>query len=374
MAGREKEAVEHLRRVDPEREAPDSYYFSALGLSLRQMGRFAESIEAFESALKLNPDDPPVVVATAVTGLLAGDRSKSNLYSKMARHMGYGEELDRLTELANAAIAMMPPLDIQKGEELDMAALNAAIGRNPNSPSAYLSRALAFYKREDDSRAISDLDEVIRLAPSNSDAYLLRGIVHGHLNNYGGVISDVTRAILLGANNAMAHFYRGVAYGEQRELALAIADFDEAIRLEPKNVDARRYRGDCQRYNGEYDLAIVDYDHALQLDSEHGPSYLGRGKAYREKLDFDRAIADYGAALRLVHDVHDKSSVYRFRGFCYAAMWELALANADFNSAVETDPTSAEAYQVRGVTREMMGDPEGATEDFRRAKELGYED
>ena len=96
--------------------------------------------------------------------------------------------------------------------------------------------------------------------------------------------------------------------------------------------------------------------------------------AYRQKLDFDRAIVDYGAALRLVHDVHDKSLVYRFRGYCYAAMGELALANAEFNSAIETDSTSAEAHQVRGVTREMMGDAEGAAEDFRLAKELGYED
>ena len=182
-AGRGKEAVEHLRSVSPERGPLDSYYYQAMAVALRQMGSFAESIEAFESALKLNPDDPPVVVATAVTGLLAGDRSKLNLYSKMARHMGFAEELDWDSELANAAIAVMPPLDIKKGKELDMAALNASIRRNPKNAAAYLSRAVAFYKREDDKRAISDLDEAIRLAPSNSDANLLRGIIHGHMNN-----------------------------------------------------------------------------------------------------------------------------------------------------------------------------------------------
>ena len=184
MAGREKEAVEHLRRRFPGTRAPSiAYYYQAMAVALRQMGSFAESIEAFESALKLNPDDPPVVVATAVTGLLAGDRSKLNLYSKMARHMGFAEELDWDSELANAAIAVMPPLDIKKGKELDMAALNASIRRNPKNAAAYLSRAVAFYKREDDKRAISDLDEAIRLAPSNSDANLLRGIIHGHMNN-----------------------------------------------------------------------------------------------------------------------------------------------------------------------------------------------
>ena len=374
MAGRQKEAVEHLRSVDPERGPLDSYYYQAKAFALRQSGMFEESLQTSELALRLNPDDPPAVVFTAVTGLLAGDKAKSNLYSKMARHMGFAEELDRLSELVNAAIAEMPPLDIKKGKEQDMATLDAAVRRNPNNAAAYMSRALAHYKKEDDKQAVSDLDEAIRLAPSNSDAYLLRGIIHGHMNNYGGVISDVTRAILLGSNSAMAYFYRGVAYGEQRELTWASADFDEVIRLEPSHVDARCCRGDCRRYNGEYDLAISDYNGALKLEPEHTPSYFGRGMAYRQKLDFDRAIVDYGAALRLVHDVHDKSLVYRFRGYCYAAMGELALANAEFNSAVETDSTSAEAHQVRGVTREMMGDAEGAAEDFRLAKELGYED
>ena len=371
MAGREKEAVEHLRRIGPERGYPDSYYFTALGLSLRQLGMFAESIEAFESALELNPDDPPVVVATAVTGMLAGDRSKSNLYRKMARHMGFAEELDWDSALVDAAMAVMPSLDIKKGKQLDMAALNAAVRRNPQSAAAYLSRAVAFYKREDDKRATSDLDEAIRLAPRNSDAYLLRGIIHGHMKHFGGVISDETRAILLGANNAMAHFYRGVAYGEQRELALAIADFDEAIRLEPSHVDARRCRGDCLRFNGEYDLAITDYNEALKLDPEHTPSYFGRGMAYRQKLDFDRAIADYDVTIRLAPD---NSLVYRFRGYAHAARGEMAFALADFNSSVESEPKSAIAYQVRGVAREVMGDAEGATEDYRRARELGYED
>ena len=366
MSGRDREAVEHLHSVAPERGSPDAYYYQAMAMALRQIGRIEESLESFESALRLNPDDPLVAVAASVTGLLAGDRSKSSRYSKMARHMGYGEELDKLTELVNAAIAVMPQFDIQKGRELDMAALNAAIRRDPNNPAAYMSRAMAYYKREDDSRVISDLDKAIRLAPGSADAYLFRGIVHGHLKDFDLVVSDMTRAILLGANSAMAHFYRGVAYGEQRELALAIADFDVVIPLEPRDVEARRCRGDCLRYNGEHDLAIVDYDHALMLDPEHGPSYLGRGMSYRHKLDFDKAIADYVAALQFVHDAHDKSLIYRFRGYCFAAMRELALANADFNSAVETDPASAEAYRVRGVTREMMGDADGAAEDYRR--------
>ena len=405
MAGREREAVEHLQGVAPERGSLDAYYYQAMAVALRQLGRFQESLETFESALRLNPDAPPVVVATAVTGLLAGDRSKSNLYSKMARHIGFAEELEQLSELVNAAIAELPSLDMKKGDRLDMAALNASIKRNPKNAAAYLSRAVAFYKREDDKRAISDLDEAIRLAPSNSDAYQLRGVVHGYMNNFDRVVSDTTRAILLGANNAMAYHHRGMAYGERDELDLAIADFDEAIRLEPNHVDARRGRGDCHLYKGEYDLAIADYNVALRLDPEHAPSYFGRGKAFRMKLEFDKAISDYDTALGIAPD---NSLLYRFRGDVYVAKREFALgiadfdvalsfnsrdeiafrgrgnaflfsgnfdaALADFDAAVEFGPNSAVARYGRGVVREVMGDSKGAAEDYRRAREMGYED
>ena len=404
MAGREREAVEHLQGVAPERGSLDAYYYQAMAVALRQLGRFQESLETFESALRLNPDDPPVVVATAVTGLLAGDRSKSNLHSKMARHMGFAEEVDRLSDLVNAGAAELSPPNMKSGDKLDMATLNAALRRNPNNTAAYLHRALAFFEKEDNVRAISDLDEAIRLAPGNSAAYQLRGVVHGYMDNFDRVVSDTTRAILLGANNAMAYHHRGMAYGERDELDLAIADFDEAIRLEPNHVDARRGRGDCHLYKGEYDLAVADYDDALLLDPDHVLSYFGRGKANRMKLEFDRAIADYDTVLRLEPD---KSLTYRFRGDVYVAKRKFALAIADFevalrfdprdeiayrgrgnahlfsgnfesaladfNSAVEFGPDSGVAFYGRGVVREVMGDSRGAEQDYRRARQLGYE-
>ena len=404
MAGREREAVEHLRSVTPERGSLDSYYYQAMGAALCQMGKFAESLAAFESALKLNPDDPPVVVATSITGLLAGDQAKSHLYSKMARHMGFAAELEQLSELVKAAKMGSLP-DIKEGPDRDIAALDAAVRRNPSNVSAYLFRARAYFEKEDDSRAISDLNAAIWFDSGNAPAHFLRGIVYGYMEQYDRAISDMSEVIRQRPDDAGAHYHRGMAYGERDELDLAIADFDEAIRLEPSHVDAHRGRGDCHLYKREYDRAIADYNYALQLDPEHAPSYFGRGKAYRMKLDFDRAIADYETALRLAPD---NSLLYRFRGDAYVAKREFALAIADFdvalsfnsrdevayrgrgnaylfsgnfyaaladyNAAVEIGPNSAVARYGRGVVREVLGDSRGAAEDYRWARELGYDD
>ena len=405
MAGREKEAVEHLESIGPERGPLDSYYYQAMGATLRQIGKFEESLAAFESALELNPDDPNTVVATAVTALLAGNQAKANQYSRMARHMGFAEELAQLSELVKLATAGSPPLSFMKDNDRGIAALDAAIRRNPSNTSAYLFRARAYFEKEDDSRAISDLSMAIWFDPDNASAYRLRGILHGYLEQYDRVLLDMSEIIRLRPDDADAYYHRGMAYGEQDAFDQAIVDFDEAIRLEPGHVDARRGRGDCHLYKSEYNLAIANYDDALRLDLEHAPSYFGRGKAYRMKLEFDRAIADYDTALRLAPD---NSLVYRFRGDAYVAKGDYALAIADFdtalhkngadeityrgrgsaylfsgkldlaiadfNSAVESDPNSAIAYQGRGVVREVMGDADGAMEDYRRARELGYDD
>ena len=75
-SGRPGEAVDHLRAVSHERRPLDTRYYSALGAALRETGRFGESLNAFEASLELNPDDPVIVAAAAVTAALAGDKSE----------------------------------------------------------------------------------------------------------------------------------------------------------------------------------------------------------------------------------------------------------------------------------------------------------
>ena len=405
MAGREEEAVEHLMNIGAERDSPDGYYYTALGLSLRQMGRFAEALTALEAALKLDPDNPAVVVASAVTALLAEDKAKADTYTKMATHMGFSEEVTGLSELIKAAKAGFMPMDGKKDIDRQILALDSALRRNPSNASAYTFRSKLYFEKGDDERAISDLSAAIWSDPGNAGAYRLRGILNGQVEQFGSVILDMSEVIRIRPDDAEAHYQRGMAYGEQDELDLAIADFDEAIRLEPDHVDARRGRGDCHLYKGEYDTALADYDDALRLNPKHARSYFGRGKAYRMKLDFDRAIADYDTVLQLDPD---NSLVYRFRGDAYVAKggYDLAIADfnaalqengedemahrgrgsanlfsgklvtafADFSSALESRPDSAIAFQGRGVVREVMGDAQGAAEDYRRARELGYDD
>ena len=389
-SGRPGEAVDHLRAVPPERRPLDTRYYSALGAALRETGRFVESLNAFEACLELNPDDPEIVAAAAVTAALAGDKVRSRLHARTARHMGASDVLDLYLEFANAIRPHIPSPGPARGRIRNMQALDAAIRLDPADATAHLYRGMLHFEHGNDGLAIADIDEALRLDPEKAVAYYVRGTMHVYLKRHDLVIHDMTESLRIEPGNAQAWFHRGIAYAELDELALAIVDLTEAIRLEPGNADAYRARGDCHGYRGEYDLAITDFNAALGLDPEHAWSYRGRGACYRMMQDFDRAIADYDEAVRLEpEDFYAR----RFRGDAHLAMGEYDLAvvdceaalaiggpdeasyfymgNArllsgnfeqaigDFDSAIECNSDSGRAYYARALSKELKGDSEG---------------
>ena len=405
QSGRPGEAVDHLKAVPPERRPFDTRYYSALGAALRDTGRFGESLNAFEACLELNPEDPAIVVAAAVAAALAGDKVKSRLHARTARHMGASEELDLELEFANAVRAHIPGPKQAKGRIRNMQALDAAIRRDPADATARLYRGMLHFEQGNEELAIADIDEALRLDPEKAVAYYIRGTIHVYLKRHDRVIHDMTESLRIEPGNAQAWFYRGIAYGELDELALAIDDLTEAIGLEPGNADAYRARGDCRQYREEYDLAIADFNAALGIDPEHACSYRGRGACYRMMKDFDRAIADYDEAVKLEpEDFYAR----RFRGDAHLAMgaYDLAVADCeaalaiggpdeaayfhmgnarllggnfdqsigDFDSAVECDSGSGRAYYARALAKELKGDSEGSDLDYGRARDLGFDE
>ena len=404
-SGSPKEAVAHLRAVAPERRPLDTRYYSALGAALRDTGQYGESLKAFEASLELSPEDPTVVAAAAITAALAGDKAKSRQHARTARHMGASDELGLHLEFANAIGAHIPSPGLSKGQIRNIEALDAAIRRDPADATAHLYRGMLHFERGNDGLAIADLDEALNLDPENAVAFYIRGTIHVYLKRYDRVVNDMTGVVGIEPNNAKAWYNRGLAYGELDELALAIDDLTEAIRLEPDNADAYRGRGDCHRYRGEYGLAITDFNAALDLDPEHAWSYRGRGACYRMMEDFDRAIADYNEAVRLEpEDFYAR----RFRGDAHLAMgaYDLAVADCEaalniggpdeaayfymgnarllsgnleqairnFDSAVECNSGSGRAYYARSLAKELMGDSQQSELDYRRARELGFDE
>ena len=159
----------------------------------------------------------------------------------------------------------------------------------------------------------------------------------------------------------------GGAFEHDRKIAV----MDAVIRLSPDDDYAHATRGLAHFAKGNDDLAIADYDATLRLRPEDLFAYRFRGDAYLAKGDYDQAIADFTSSLKT--SPHDEIA-YRSRGKAHLFKEQFELALADFEAAVRADPNSGVATYARGLTRQLLGDDDGAEKDFQRARELGYDD
>ena len=57
----------------------------------------------------------------------------------------------------------------------------------------------------------------------------------------------------------------------------------------------------------------------------------------------------------------------------YIKLKEYELAIADFNTAIELNLEYGEAYENRGIARELIGDLENACIDWEKAADLGMD-
>ena len=405
VIGKPAEAVRHLRSIRPDCGPLDSHYYKTLGAACWQQDQLLEALDALESALELSPEDTSSLVWAAEVARLVGDSSKHRRYSRHAQHFGAEEGTGEAMELLRDLEEYVNGGAGTSKHDRTIAVMSTTIKLNPDDEYPYLRRGWAHFAKGDDDLAMADLDTALRLNPEHPGAYLMRGVISGYLKQWERVVADMSEVIRIKPDDARAYYHRGLAHGEQDFLDKAMADLCEAIRLDPEHPDSYRGRGDCHRYMGQYDKAISDFENALRLDSENSAALLGRGATYRRKGDPDQAIVDYSAVLQL--KPRDPLA-YRFRGDAYIGIrsYDQAISDctralelspsdpiahftranahllsgnlepalADFSAAIEIDPGSGEFIYGRGLVRQLLGDAGGAAEDYRTARNLGYDE
>jgi tetratricopeptide (TPR) repeat protein len=98
----------------------------------------------------------------------------------------------------------------------------------------YELRALAYERKGDDTAALADFNESLRLFPT-SEVYYDRGNTYFQkLGNNDQALLDYDHSIALNPREANTHLNRGNLYFAKRDYNRALADYDEAIRINPK--------------------------------------------------------------------------------------------------------------------------------------------
>ncbi|MBP5976214.1 tetratricopeptide repeat protein [Brasilonema sp. CT11] len=233
-----------------------SKYYSQAFIDL-QNGNEKYSLEQFNQALRLDPNDPQIY------------------YNLGATHSHLGDN---------------------KGAIEDY---NQALRLNPNYAVAYNNRGLARINLGDNKGAIEDCNQALRLDPNYAVAYNNRGFARSNLGDNKGAIEDCNQALRLDPNYAVAYYNRGNARRDLGDNKGAIEDYNQALRLNYDYTGVYNNRGLARSNLGDNKGAIEDYNQALRLDPNNAYAYYNRALVRRNLGDNKGALDDYNQYVRL---------------------------------------------------------------------------
>ena len=336
--------------------------YGGLGQALHNQGDDAEALEAFDQAIRSNPQDPNGYVGRGLA--LAG-------LGRLDEAVGSHNAALRLVPNHSRALGGRGSALQLLGRDADaLADYNAALRVDPSSTTVLRLRGALQSRLGRHEAALGDFTEAIRLAPNDAAAYKDRGGVYNRLGDNAKALQDLDQAVRLDPKSSKAFQNRAATFNGMARYDLALRDADEAVRLDPKNAGARNNRGLAEIGLGRYEEAVVDLDQSIHLDPNLVAGYFNRAGAYTRLGLLDRASADYQEVLRREPKlVQAEAGLGQVR-----ALSRLRARSSPVDLSVSADPIEARRYREEGIAHRASGDWRGAVAAFSKAIEADPED
>lgn len=299
-----------------------------IGVVLTADGRVQEAREAYEEALRLNPEDSRA-------------------------HNDLGVLLEKEGDLENAR-----------------AHYHAAVSAHPDFVLAWSNLGDLLGRAGDHEGAVDAFRKALEHAPDNPE-YAYNLAVHLAASGkpaeaaaqYQAVLGRVPKDVRV-LNNL------GLLYAEQGKTEEAVDLFRRALEYVPDYGLARANLGNLLVQSGDFDGGIRVYREGLDLDPENADLLNGMGYQYATHGDLKEAVACYEAALRL------QPEFTRAR-VNLAHAW-LRLEDADralkeFETLSRNDPSNPDFPLEMGNIHAGAGQYEEAVRHYTRALEIAPE-
>jgi tetratricopeptide (TPR) repeat protein len=169
----------------------------------------------------------------------------------------------------------------------------------------HIQKAREYTEKGKHESAIQELDRAIELDSKMAIAYSSRGAVRFRMKEYDKAITDLNEAIRLEPEKATSGYYiRGSAWYMKKDYSKGVADFDEAIRLNPKEVDALNGRAwaaaTCPEAKYRDSKKAMEYAKlACEVSEWKDPFCISTlAAAYAESGNFEKAIENLEMAMK----------------------------------------------------------------------------
>jgi tetratricopeptide (TPR) repeat protein len=147
--------------------------------------------------------------------------------------------------------------------------MERVLAADPKSIPPRLSKAELLMRFGRHADALTDCEEVLKLAPGDGYGHYCRARTLLALNRLDEALNDLNAAVekltrLEGPLISRADFFR-----RRKQFDMAIADLSRALALNERNASALAIRGDCYLAKGLIDPATADFNAALAIDKNN---------------------------------------------------------------------------------------------------------
>jgi tetratricopeptide (TPR) repeat protein len=382
-----------------------------LGISYAATGNFVGAEKEWREAVQLKPSMLDAQQALATLALRNGDiglleqcaaewlkDSPSAPQGYLMRGMsrmkkgdapGAESDLRRAIELdpRNAAAhAQLGDLRLLQKRFADAEKLyEQALEDDPQSSEALQGLANLFLAQKQPEKALRRVQEQIHKVPDNSGFYLLLGETMLGNRKPAEAQTSLQKAVELDKNNLNAFLLLAQVQEATGQLNAAETTYESSIRENPRDVRSYVRFGELEERQGNWQKAQQLYEKALQIhvdqpDAANNLSYLllehGGDANYalslaqiaRRGMPDSANTADtlawayykkgiYGSAIELLREaikkVPQNSTYYYHLGLAYQKTDNPELARANFQHALQIDPKSPRAEEIRRALTDL---------------------
>jgi len=240
--------------------------------------------------------------------------------------------------------------------------LESRAGSDASSADLHYQLGMAYMDQDRLKDAGESFRKVLRLEKGSSRAntgLALIEVKKGKLSAAKSRCRSMMRKNPVEANTCLGDVFNAFGRGSRAEDA-----FNNAIKKNPSYAPAHAGMGDRHLNGLNYDAAIESYNRALSLDPDLGRALLGRGQAFLRKGDRKNAAKDL------------KASTVQLPGYASpyfhlaVALGMTAQAEKALLTAVQINPSHAEAFRLLGQVQVALGRGEKGVASLKKAIEL----
>jgi len=292
------------------------------GLTHHQAGALVQANEAYQEALKTDPNHPD---ALHLLGMIAD-------------------------QIGNHALAA----------EL----ISLAIKIKPDSPNYYCNLGSVLQSEGKFDEAIACFRQAINL---DSDGALLHYNLAFSLQAQGqlqAATDSYRKAILLSPNHIESHSNLGHTLLTLDKIDQAIASYRQAISVAPDRAEMHFNLGTALSAQGNFDSAIECYQQAIKLSADYAQAYCNLGAALLAQKKFDAAIESYKIAILINPNLVE---AHYNLGIAFNVQNKLDAAISSFRKTLELQPKFVECYCNLGNALRALGNLNEAVECYQKA-------